>query len=172
MLCQKCNNNEATTHIKRIINGRTAEYHLCSDCAASFGYGKAFSSPGFGELLSTLLGDLSVSRLSSRVLRCETCGSTFDDIIKNEKIGCPDCYRVFSDKLQPSVLKLHGQVKYCGKKPYTCTVKKDVERQPDGIQIKIDELKQQLNQAVAEQNFENAVLLRDEIRRLEALQNG
>ena len=34
MKCQKCKNNEATTHVKRVINGVTEEYELCRDCAA------------------------------------------------------------------------------------------------------------------------------------------
>ena len=46
MLCQNCGKNEATTHIKQVINGDTAERHLCSECAEHLGYGDAFS--GFG----------------------------------------------------------------------------------------------------------------------------
>ena len=33
MLCQKCNRNEATIHVTRIIYGKEAEYHYCSHCA-------------------------------------------------------------------------------------------------------------------------------------------
>ena len=39
MLCQNCGKNEATTHIKQVINGDTAERHLCSECAEHLGYG-------------------------------------------------------------------------------------------------------------------------------------
>lgn len=39
--------NEATTHIKQVINGDTAERHLCSECAEHLGYGDAFSGFGF-----------------------------------------------------------------------------------------------------------------------------
>jgi hypothetical protein len=46
MLCQNCERNEATTHIKKVVNGETAETHLCADCAAHLGYGDFFS--GFG----------------------------------------------------------------------------------------------------------------------------
>ena len=47
MLCQNCGKNEATTHIKQVINGDTAERHLCSECAEHLGYGDAFSGFGF-----------------------------------------------------------------------------------------------------------------------------
>ena len=54
MICQNCNKNEANMHMKRIVNGRAAEVHLCSDCARFLGYGEAFS--GFGLGLGELLG--------------------------------------------------------------------------------------------------------------------
>lgn len=127
------------------------------------GYGARFTGVGFGDLLGSLFGDLSISRLSSRVLRCETCGCTFDDIVKTGKIGCSDCYRVFYDKLQPSVIKLHGQVKYCGKIP-----PRDFNNDNSD---KIAKLREELNTAIKEQNFEKAAVLRDEIKRTEALKN-
>ena len=59
MLCQNCGRNEATTHIKRVINGATSENHLCAECAGSLGYGDMFSGLGFsfGELLGGFLGE-------------------------------------------------------------------------------------------------------------------
>ena len=35
MICQNCGKREATTHIKRVVNGETSESHLCAECAAS-----------------------------------------------------------------------------------------------------------------------------------------
>ena len=37
MRCQHCNQNEATTFIKRNINGHKEEMHLCSECARELG---------------------------------------------------------------------------------------------------------------------------------------
>ena len=42
MLCQNCGKYEATTHIKRIVNGEATEAHLCSDCARALGYDSVF----------------------------------------------------------------------------------------------------------------------------------
>ena len=47
MLCQNCGKYEATTHVKKIINGESAEAHLCSDCAKALGYNDVFG--GFGN---------------------------------------------------------------------------------------------------------------------------
>ena len=90
MLCQHCNKNEANMHMKRIINGRAAEVHLCSDCARSLGYGEAFS--GFGLGFSDFLSDfLLKGEHSSNSSRCPFCNKSFEEIAKDGKMGCAEC---------------------------------------------------------------------------------
>ncbi len=38
MKCDRCGKNEATFHYKTNSNGRVTEAHLCSDCARAMGY--------------------------------------------------------------------------------------------------------------------------------------
>ena len=59
MLCQNCGKNEATTHVKRVVNGDMTEIHLCQRCAEHLGYGDFFSGFGFdlGNIFSGLLGE-------------------------------------------------------------------------------------------------------------------
>lgn len=156
MLCQNCKKNEATTHIRRIINGRAAEYHFCPDCAISLG----FSAPNgtIGSLFDSLFSDLNLNRLSNHILRCETCGCTFDDIVKTGNVGCSDCYELFYDKLLPLVQRLHGATVHHGKKP-----KQRNEEIPDKLSL----LREKLEKAVQDQNYELAAILRDEIAHLE-----
>lgn len=42
MLCQSCQKNQATTHIKTIINGELTEYMLCPECAKKNGLRQYF----------------------------------------------------------------------------------------------------------------------------------
>lgn len=162
MLCQNCGKNEATTHLKRIINGEKAETHLCSQCASALGYGSIFSGFGLnlGDLFGGFFGELPVSKLSNRVIRCEKCGCSFDDIVKSGKIGCSDCYKTFYDKLLPSIQRIHGKTEHQGKFP--AGAGEDVR-----YAHKLTELKAELNKAIDEQNFEKAAMLRDEIRAME-----
>ena len=37
MTCQNCGKNLATTHVKKTMNGKTTELHLCAACAAKQG---------------------------------------------------------------------------------------------------------------------------------------
>lgn len=162
MLCQNCGKYEATTHVKRIINGETAEAHLCSDCAAALGYTDVFGgfSDTFGELLGSFFGEPTVSALSSRTVRCEKCGNTFNDIVNSGKIGCADCYATFYDKLLPSLQRIHGKTRHEGKTPKT--VVSDGRAQ---VNI-IEQLSEELKEAVERQDFEKAAELRDKIKAL------
>ena len=161
MLCQNCGKYDATTHLKRIINGESAEAHLCSDCAHALGYGDVFG--GFGNTFSDLLGSFfsePASALGSRTLRCEKCGNTFNDIVNSGKIGCADCYRTFYDKLLPSLQRIHGKTKHEGKVP-TLTQADD-----NKITVSLISLEAQLKEAVDNQDFERAAVIRDRINEL------
>ena len=156
MICQNCNKNEANMHMKRIVNGRAAEVHLCSDCARSLGYGEAFS--GFGIGLGSLLGEfIGKNEGTGNSLRCSFCGKSFEEIAGDGKMGCAECYTVFYDKLLPSLNRIHGRASYAGTKP---------ERNESAIKSRIEELKEALSVAVDEQNFELAATLRDKINEI------
>ena len=109
MLCQNCQKREAVFHHKRILGGEVRETHLCADCAAVLGLTDFF--PGFSFPEVTREKELSSM---THTLRCETCGITYDDILRAGLPGCPDCYRSFSEKLSPYVTRLHGRATYKG----------------------------------------------------------
>ena len=164
MLCQNCQHADATTHLKRITNGEYTEIHLCAECAAALGVTDVF--PGFGGVFGNLLGaafsPADVKRAGNRALRCEICGFTFEDIARTGKPGCPNCYRVFGEKLRPSLQKLHGRsAVHTGRIPNAAG--EETMREHN-----LSQLKAKLNKAIDEQNFEQAAQLRDEIRRLSA----
>ena len=156
MLCQNCKRNDANIHMKRIINGRATEVHLCSDCANALGYTEGFG--GFGLDLNDLFGNLlSGGALASRTPeRCAMCGSSFEDIARSGRLGCAQCYQTFYDKLLPSLERIHGKTLHVGKKA----------GEHGGAPAYADpteQLKQQLDAAVKEQNYELAAQLRDKI---------
>lgn len=166
MLCQHCNQNEATTHIKRNINGHKEEMHLCSHCAQELGVMEELRMPAMNDLFgSSFLGNfLGAGAASMNTLagidRCSVCGSSFDDIVKSGHIGCSDCYDKFSDKLEPSVRKIHGKAKHIGKF-VSYEESGEVEKIPQ--ENELDMLRQQLQNAIKQQRFEDAAILRDKI---------
>ena len=165
MLCQNCGKYEATTHIKRIVNGEATEAHLCSDCARALGYDSVFPDFGFNfsDMLGSFFNEATVGALSNGIVRCEKCGSTFNDIVRSGRMGCGDCYSTFYDKLLPSFERIHGRTHHEGKKANTSPEIKKLS--------KTEELKENLKQAVEAQNYEEAARLGDEIKKLESEDN-
>lgn len=173
MLCQNCGKREATTHIKRVVNGETSESHFCAECASSLGYKDVFSGWGlnFSDLLGGFLGE-NVTPHGTLVSghRCAKCGSSWNDIVREGKVGCAECYRTFYDKLLPSLQRIHGRTRHTGKVSGSAGKHEPVQQKTEQElkEEKIELLKKQMSEAVAEQDFEQAAKLRDEIRALEA----
>ena len=168
MMCQSCGKAQATTHFKRIINGEVTEGHLCEDCAKALGVNDMFSgfNFSFSDLLSDFFADSPVAALSANSVRCDNCGSSFNDIVKSGRIGCADCYETFFDKLMPSIHRLHGNTKHEGKVPLNAVTNETDE------QSKITALREEMNRAIESEDFEKAASIRDEIKELEGKNNG
>lgn len=173
MKCSHCHENDANTHVKRIINGKKEEMYLCEKCAKELGVMDDFDFEPFtmDSFFGNLLG-AGVSALNSLagVDRCSHCGSSFNDIINSGKVGCANCYSHFEDKLEPSIEKIHGRTKHVGKF-VTYTEEGDGKKQetkvePQPQKSKLQLLKDELTEAVKEQRFEDAAVIRDKINSL------
>lgn len=172
MLCETCKKKEATVFYEEMINGTKRSYSVCADCAAelekqgeiSLGHG-GFSLPGFGGFHDALFGGLfGISdEQPQRKKVCPKCGATMNDLRSNGKVGCPECYSAFSEELGGTIRSIHGNVNHVGRSPAQFRQNREKED-------RLITLKQQLKDAVANENFELAATLRDEIRALEANQ--
>lgn len=167
MKCQKCGSNNANTHIKTVINGEFKEYSLCSECASKMGYTNVFGDmeSDFSNFLGSFFGNVLPAR--TQATRCEFCGSTYSDIAKTGNVGCTHCYEIFADELYPSIRRIHGNTTHCGKHSKLADEKKANEQKQDSKQEKIKNLREQLDKAIKEQNFEYAAQLRDKIKEME-----
>lgn len=164
MKCQKCKAKDATTHIKRIVNGKYTEYVLCADCAHEMGFDNVFdtSVPDmFGGLLSSIFGAALPSR--SQATRCPVCSSTYGDIKNTGKVGCAACYDIFLQELLPSIKAIHGNTQHCGKS----SVSTPAENAKESSEPSVEDLRAELEKAIKEQNFEYAAELRDKIKERE-----
>ncbi|MBP3300516.1 MAG: UvrB/UvrC motif-containing protein [Clostridia bacterium] len=159
MLCENCKKNTATTYFKQTVNGKTREVFLCSECAAKMGLGDTFShfgNFGFGlSAMSDLLGGFSAPAAQT----CPTCGITLNEVSQSGMMGCADCYDTFRDYLRRLLPRISGNKTHCGKVPHAAEQPKEAE---------IPLLKKRLEEAIKTENFEEATVLRDKIRALEA----
>ncbi len=161
MLCEKCKHNHATTHIKTVVNGVVREYNLCEYCAASYGY----ASNSLTGMLASMFGDITKTQGLENDKKCSVCGATFRDIAKSGKVGCSECYSVFYDELLPYLKRVHGSTKHIGKVPNSAPlmVKPPIDT--------IEELRNELSRLVANENYEQAAVIRDKIKEMEKKDN-
>lgn len=161
MICQKCGKKNATTHIRRNVNGVVTEVHLCAACAQQEHLTPLFTGlmPDFTDFWGSLFGDTSLPAASDAT-RCEGCGRSFADIVESGKVGCAKCYRTFCDQLLPSIQRIHGRTTHTGR---TTPVTEEQNRR----RAEIDGLKAELQRQVAAQNYEECARLRDQIKQLE-----
>ncbi len=167
MICQVCGKKTATTHVKTIVNGKLTELHLCSECAREKGYESLLSGWGFdfGSLLSGLIGGSG----REEAIRCEKCGTSFEEITKTGKLGCAHCYEAFRRQLLPMIQKIHGTTRHKGKRPGSSALCISTPNHQI-VEVKgspLEEKKRLLKKAIEAQAFEQAALLRDEIKEME-----
>lgn len=170
MDCQKCGVNSASVHIIKESNGKKDEFFLCTECATGFqqkgiGFTMAFDPalqvafhnflPGFIEYGKGLGGTLTKESL------CNGCGLTFEEFQKNGKLGCGICYATFQKQLTPILNRIHGSVSYKGKQPY------DAQDSMPKASLQLEDLKKLLQDAIAQEAYEQAAKIRDEIREME-----
>ncbi|MBR6514376.1 MAG: UvrB/UvrC motif-containing protein [Clostridia bacterium] len=152
MLCSKCHKNEATVYFKQNINGNIREYALCAECAAQF-------ELGFSPL--NIFGVHSAPAVPREQKRCTLCASTLEEIKRDGKVGCAECYSVFKSELEPMIGRIHGSQTHKGRVPKGYAEVKRTENE-------LDSLKKELKRAIDAEEYELAAELRDRIREKEA----
>ena len=170
MLCQECGKEEATVYISKIINGQKSELHLCKRCAREreeldFTFQPQFSLHNlFGTLLNESMRD-SREALRAAKLQCPDCGLTFAQFSQIGRLGCSNCYGAFQEKLIPLLRRIHGSTRHGGKVP---------RRSQSSVRLKreLERLKEEMQQRVRSEEFEEAARLRDQIRKLEQELHG
>ncbi len=162
MLCQSCNEQTATIHLTEITEGLRMETHLCEECAQKQGLAVKSQIP-INELLSTLLAAQSESGTGpdlSADIQCPSCGMTLKQFAEKSLLGCPHDYDVFGEQLKMIIERAHnGKTRHCGKTPSTAPA-------DTRDRIKLMNLKQQLEEAVRDEDYETAAKLRDMIEKM------
>ncbi len=165
MQCQICNENDATIHLTEISDGTRTEMHICERCAAEQGIAVKSQIP-INELLTSLLAvqpsDEELADPAAQDLVCPVCGFSMEQFRKEGVLGCPQDYDVLDKVLLPLIEKAHnGRTTHCGKVP---------QHAPENTkaQMELLDLRQQLEKAVQQEDYELAATLRDQINSMES----
>lgn len=160
MLCTECKKNTATVFYQQTINGKVTELSLCPECAEKHGLLTG------GSLFSELFKTPSFFKPTPQAHKCCTlCGSNENDFIKDGKVSCPECYTVFAEELAAPIKRIHGNVSHIGRAPAKFKKIYDKKRE-------LDELKRKLEEAIQNEEYEQAAVLRDKIRDIGSSEGG
>ena len=206
MLCERCKIREANIQYTEIANGVRTEHNYCAQCAKEMDFGpySAIFEGEFplGKLLSGLLGvpgEEAEEEKTGQII-CPTCGTSYDDFVKNSRFGCADCYSVFDLLIHDKIRQLQGNVRHTGKHPKFQKIKADPFHltscdQPEKgtadmtpasckeqtlntdaaveneTQLQIRKLEARLREAVRAEEYEIAADCRDQIRALKEAQS-
>jgi protein arginine kinase activator len=100
----------------------------------------------------------SASRAGAET-RCPSCGFTQADFKKTGRLGCPECYQTFAEGLETMLKTMHKGTRHVGKAPHTTPKSRD-------LSDKLKSLQKKLEKAISEEDFEEAAVVRDEIKAL------
>jgi protein arginine kinase activator len=162
MKCQICDENSATVHVQQIVGNEVRELHLCQGCAQKRGISDAEQS---GELsLSSLLTGLVTSQKSARnektAEKCPNCGLALAEFRKDGHVGCPECYTTFKREIEVFFQNTSGTTRHKGKYPARLKAYKT-------LLIDREALKEKLKEAVSNEDYEKAAMIRDKIETIE-----
>ena len=190
MLCQNCGENEANVKYTQIVNGEKKEMILCEDCARKMGIGnfKMNIPINFSNFLGDFFDDYKSEQLLPSFVKeknneCNNCGELYKEFIKTGLLGCEECYDVFQNRLDPILKNLQGSVKHVGRRPLN--IEEKIENKEVNKDVKVEsnkeekqtkenkkenelmKLQKDLNKAIEEETYEDAAVIRDEIKKLE-----
>ena len=147
MKCDKCGSREANCHYTMRINGKTTECHLCSECAELPGIEKDV----FGDFRN-LFDDMFGGFFGRRAL------DPWGDLALMPRMTMP---------------KMEILLDGCGAQESEQKTEQEPEQAHDGTdpemsrKRELNVLRRQMKRAAAEEDFETAAKIRDQIRDLE-----
>lgn len=153
MKCEICHLNDAVKAIRRDVDGETRELFVCELCARQAPHGGVSS-------LTDVLFSLGLPGLHAPIEKisegvCPVCGLSRESFRETRMAGCPACYTVFAGDIRSII-------------PVSISEMSESSRASSDV----DSLKKKLKEAVEAERFEEAALLRDEIRKLSASDVG
>lgn len=179
MQCDYCD-NKATVFFTQIIDGNSEKSCLCEECATQHGVidpdgfllgnvdpaseagskgtgkGSPIEVPMAGVTIE-LPTNIAPTPKNSGI--CPGCGFAFDDLKKTGRLGCSQCYQFFRNEIRHNLGGMHKGTSHTGRVPKGM-LEAFEQRQH------LEQLEQEMEQAIDAENYEKAAALRDQIGQL------
>ena len=171
MKCEICHKNDATTAYTHIVDDTKKTLLLCGNCIPqSQEKKKDVSRPkdddppqSVPQLIKKVKVEFNTAGSSEATENtvCRECGMTYKQFKKVGRLGCHQCYTSFAPQLERLLKRIHGADAHCGKGLV------EVGTVPSPHKA-LEQLRNELKDAVGREQFERAAKIRDQIRGIEA----
>jgi protein arginine kinase activator len=168
MQCEVCQQSPASVYVTDLKYqpntppGALGEIHtksVCSSCAAHLGLPHAASPAQNKAVLFKLLQKTAQKSKKQSGLACSNCGLSLIEFRQQGRTGCAECYATFRSHLEPMLLGMHQATRHVGRGPGTSRAESDLTEQ-------ISKLRERMDLAIREEDYEDAARLRDELTKL------
>ena len=150
MKCEICKINEATRAVVRNEDGEDKELFICDSCM------RTAPAPGtMPTSLTDVLFSLGMQSEPGEAIGgavCPSCGISRNDVREKRRLGCPKCYEIFSTDIRT----------FMSSQQPAASVRPE-KGPPDAREM--DQLKRELENAVAEARYEDAGEIMKKIRK-------
>lgn len=150
MLCEECGINQAEVVVTTVVNGDATSRHLCRACL------KKYQTSEMQAVLAAILAGMAQKQHSPNIV-CPRCGETYAQFQKSGMLGCAGCYQAFRKELTPLITRVQGRAQHAGRRPAASQEEQEMLSRREALRARMEA-------AVAEENFEEAARLRDELR--------
>jgi len=91
---------------------------------------------------------------------CPNCHMHLNEVVQKGRAGCSECYTVFRSQFEAMLSRIHANTQHTGKIPASAGKRLQAKKE-------LENLKQKLKTSIETQDFEQAAVLRDEIKTIE-----
>jgi protein arginine kinase activator len=163
MHCQKCHKNFASIRYAEVVDGEVIDQHLCRECLdqkqTNQNAGFEFTKPS--PFIRRDKESIRSATSHFKAIGCSTCSTNLQSIIDAGEVGCSQCYDTFSTHIDSILEGMHEGLAHTGKIPRQDNLRAKTRAD---LQTKRALLKTSLTV----ERYEEAAVLRDEIKELEA----
>jgi protein arginine kinase activator len=161
MKCDSCQ-EKATVFYTQVTEGKLRKFVLCETCAQKKGITNVDDLLMGNDLLGNSPPQTNVQDIVAELNQedCSSCGFSLDDLRKVGRLGCPECYQVFSRELAERLPSMHKGGVHKGYLPEGVAIKQ-------ALKSELACLTDKLESAIEDERFEEAAMLRDQICKVE-----
>lgn len=154
--CSQCK-RPAKILYKEILEDTINCTQMCADCPV---------------LQTKLHGEARNTDNKAGQICCNSCGTSLESVQTGQPVGCSECYVVFNDSLVEEVIAAGAippalQKKLADHRSQAIHIGKSPDQIVDiTLSSRLTSLNEALNDALKRENYEQAALLRDQIKNL------